>query len=93
MSYDLLEGNNRRSPVVFDDLPHIVTVKPFGAENNEDQWDIISETDMVYPETKPPKPLSVSIINFSNRSASFFSKQKNGKLLIGIVTKDQTIGE
>jgi len=48
MSDGLLEGDNRRPPTLYDDLPNVVTVKPFGDKNREDQWDIIqrSETNL-----------------------------------------------
>ena len=84
-----LEEDNRRPPTLYDDLPNVITLKPFGAENRGDQWDIVHQ-----PETEPMgvAGTGITIINFTNRSVSMFSQYRNGKLLIGVVTKDQQVG-
>ena len=67
----------------------IVTLKPFGAPNHEDQRDIILPPEV---ELMGARSVATSVINFTNRSISVFSQYRNGKLLIGIVKQDQAVG-
>ena len=89
---DLLDGDNRRPPVLYDDLPNVVTLKPLGDKNKGDQWDIIHKTDMPSPLDEAARDYGITVINFTNRGVSLFSQFKNGKLLIGIVRQDQAVG-
>ena len=89
---DLLDGDNRRPSVLYDDLPNVITLKPFGDKDKGDQYDIIHKTDMPSPKDKEFMGYGISIINFTSRGVSVFSQFRNGKLLIGIVRQDQAVG-
>ncbi len=92
MSDGLLEGDNRRPQVLYDDLPNVVTLKPLGDKSRGDQWDVVHKTDMATPINEATRDYGITVINFTNRSVSLFSQFRNGKLLIGIVRQDQAVG-
>jgi hypothetical protein len=74
---------------VFGTGDKIMTLKPFGAANHEDQWDIILQPEV---ELVGVRSMATSVINFTNRSISLFSQFRDGKLLIGIVKQGQAVG-